>query len=501
MAAVRLAQARLPQIGRSVQIPVYDRGRLAQSIFHIGVGGFFRAHQAVYLDDLLQQPGSEEWGYCGIGLLPHDAVMRDALRAQDGLYTVLECSPAGETARVIGSMAGYLYAPEAPETVLERLASPECRIVSLTITEGGYYLDEGSGEFDAGHPDILRDLARPQAPRCSFGYLLEALDRRRRRGIAPFTVLSCDNLQHNGDLARRMLLAFAERRDPALARWVSRNGAFPNSMVDRIVPATNDAHHAEVRERFGIDDAWPVATEPFRQWVIEDCFPGGRPAWERVGAQMTATVEPYEKMKMRLLNGSHQALAYVGMLLGYETVHQAIGDPHILRLVHTLMDQEVTPLLATPQGIDLEDYKRTLLERFANPAIGDRLLRIGSEGSARMPKFILPSLREQLERGGPIDCLAFTVAAWFRFLGWEEREAKGLFVLDPLAAELTSAALGGAGDPRPLLALRTVFGRELATHTRFVECLQSMLQSLCEAGTRDTLAGVIMDKSARNTGP
>lgn len=485
---VKLSQASLPRLRPEVQVPAYDRSRVKPGLFHLGVGGFHRAHQAVYLDDLLQDGGHQQWGCCGIGLLPQDAAMRDALAGQDRLYTVLERSAQGDRARVVGALVDYLYAPGATEAVLGRLAAPDCRIVSLTITEGGYYLDEGSGEFDERHPDIVHDLTHPHEPRCSFGYLLEALDRRRRAGLAPFTVLSCDNLPHNGDLARRMLLACAELRDPVLAHWLGEHAAFPNTMVDRIVPATTDAQRLLLRERFGINDAWPVATEPFRQWVIEDRFPGGRPSWELAGAQMTTDVAPYEKMKMRLLNGSHQALAYAGILLGYDYVHEAIGDSRIRRLVQTLLDDEVTPLLSVPAGIDLADYKRSLLERFANPAIGDTLQRIGSEGSARMPKFVLPSLREQLARSGPIDALAFTIAAWFRFLGWEEREGRGLQVIDPLAAELTAAAQRGGSDPRALLRIDKVFGAELATNAHLVERIESILESLRDNGASATLA-------------
>jgi len=491
VSATALNQANLPRLPAAVQVPAYDRAAVRPGLFHIGVGVFHRAHQAVYADDLLHQPGNEGWGYCGIGLLEPDGAMGDALQAQDGLYTVVERYTGGDRARIVGSIVDYRFAPANREAVLAGLTAPDCRIVSLTITESGYYLDEGSGAFDANHPDIVHDLAHPHAPLCSFGYLLEALERRRRAGLGPFTVLSCDNLPHNGDLARRMLLACAELRDPALARWVAEHAAFPNSMVDRIVPATTDVHRALVRAGFGIEDTWPVATEPFRQWVIEDRFPAGRPPWERVGVQMTDDVEPYERMKMRLLNCSHQALAYAGLLLGYDTVDAAIADADIRRLVETLMDREITPLLATPAGIDLADYKRTLLERFANPAIGDTLQRIASEGSARMPKFVLPSLREQLECGGPIDSLAFIVAAWFRFLGWEERESRALRVIDPLVEQLTDAARRGGSDPLPLLALQPVFGTELAVNRRLVAAIGSMLAGLCENGARETLATLV----------
>ncbi len=484
---IKLNTANLSRLPANVRVPTYDRKAVAQSIVHIGVGGFYRAHQAVYLDDLLHQSGSTEWGYCGVGLLSHDQRIRDVLLSQDCLYTVVERSAAGDQARVIGSVLNFLYAPDDPEAVLEKMASPECRIVALTITEGGYYVNEGSGEFNADHPDIVHDLQNPHQPRCSFGYLLEALERRRDRGLGPFTIMSCDNLQHNGAVAKKMLLAFAERRDPELASWLAEQGAFPNSMVDRITPATTDEHRALVREQFGIEDAWPVPTEPFMQWVIEDHFPTGRPAWEQVGAQMTSDVLPYEKMKMRLLNASHQAMCYIGMLLGHQYAHEAMEDPQIRALVRTMMDAEVTPLLTPVAGVDVEDYKNTLMERFSNPTIRDQLPRIGTEGSARMPKFILPSILEQLPRGGQIKMLSFTVAAWFRYLKGEDDQGQPLPLNDPLADKLQAAARSGGREPDALLGLTELFGETLPNSPAFVDEVRRALNSFYDQGARATL--------------
>lgn len=485
---IGLNQANLGRFSSAVQIPTYDRRSVARSIVHIGVGGFFRAHQAVYLDDLLHRPGHAEWGYCGVGLLKHDERMRDVLLPQDCLYTVVERSADGDRARVIGSLLDFLHAPSDPEAVLEKMASPDCRIVSLTITEGGYYVNEGTGEFNDTHPDIVHDLQHPHQPQCSFGYLAEALDRRRARGLPPFTVMSCDNLQHNGDVARKMLLAFVERRDPTLSRWLAENGAFPNSMVDRIVPATTDEHRALVKEQFGIEDAWPVGTEPFKQWVIEDNFPNGRPAWEDVGAQMTSDVLPYEKMKMRLLNASHQAMCYIGMLLGYQYAHEAMADPRIRKLVQSMMDEEVTPLLTTPAGIDLDVYKQTLIERFSNPTIRDQLSRIGTEGSARIPKFVLPSIVEQLQRGGPSRLLTFTVACWFRYLTGTDDQGRTMPVIDPMKDKLMEHARRGGRDPGAMLSLNELFGAALTGSPVFVDQLRQALESFYDQGTEATLA-------------
>jgi mannitol 2-dehydrogenase len=488
---IKLNQSNLGLIGSAVQVPTYDRYCAQQSIVHIGVGGFHRAHQAVYLDDLLHQPGHSGWGICGVGLLKQDYRMRDALLPQDCLYTVVETRRAGDYARVIGSLLSFLYAPEDPQAVIEKMADPECRIVSLTITEGGYYVNQGTGEFDDNYPDIIHDLHYPHDPSCSFGYLAEALDRRRQRGLPPFTIMSCDNLQQNGDVAKKMILAFTERRDPALSQWLAENGAFPNSMVDRITPATTDEHRLLVREKFGIDDAWPVVTEPFKQWVIEDHFPNGRPAWEQGGAQMTSDVVPYEKMKIRLLNASHQALCYIGMLLGYEYVHEAIADGDIRKLVQTLMDVEVTPLLPEVPGIDLEEYKRTVIERFANPAIKDQLLRIGAEGSVRIPKFVLPSILEQLARGGPIKMLSLTVASWFRYLAGSDDFGRAMPIIDPLADKLQLHLRRGGVDPSALLGIGELFGDVLPRSEVFHSQVSHALQSLYEKGARATLATYI----------
>lgn len=484
--AIQLKQAALAHLPPGIPVPAYDRQSVVQSIVHIGVGGFYRAHQAVYLDDLLQLPGHAEWGYCGVGLLKHDAGIRDALLSQDCLYTVIERSAEGDFPRVIGSVLDFLFAPDDPEAVLEKMAHPETRIVSLTITEGGYYINQGSGEFDRHHPDIVHDLAHPHAPVCSFGYLAEALERRRQRGLQPFTVMSCDNLQNNGDVTRKMLLAFTALRDPALSKWLAEHCEFPNSMVDRITPATTDEHRDLVKEKFGLDDAWPVMTEPFRQWVIEDHFSGGRPAWELVGAQMTTDVLPYEKMKLRLLNASHQALCYIGMLLGYEYAHQAMADPSIRKLVRDMMDIEVTPLLPEVEGINLSEYKKTLIERFSNPAIRDQLSRIGTEGSARIPKFVLPSIREQLERGGPISLLSFTVACWFRYLTGIDDLGRPMPIIDPFADKLREHAIRGGADPRTLLSLRELFG-DLSDSLVFIEHVTHALSSLYEQGARAAL--------------
>jgi mannitol 2-dehydrogenase len=485
--AVELRQETLKSLPAGVKVPSYDRAALPHAIVHMSLGGFHRAHQAVYLDDLLHLDGPR-WGICGVGLLPQDARMRDVMRAQDCLYTVVERSAAGNRARVIGSIVECLHAPADPQKVVEKMASPDCRIASLTITEGGYYVNQGTGQFNDAHPDIQRDLAHPHEPSSSFGLLAEALDRRRQRGLPPFTVQSCDNLQGNGDVTRKMFLAFASLRDRALGAWLSEKGSFPNAMVDRITPATTDEHRALVRDEIGIADGWPVVTEPFKQWVIEDRFPLGRPQWERVGAQMTSDVHPYEMMKIRLLNASHQALCYIGMLLGYRFADETMADADIRKLVETMMNVEVTPLLPDVPGIDLAQYKRTLVERFSNPTLRDQLARIGTEGSARIPKFVLPSVLERLERGGPMRALCFTVAAWFRYLTGKDDRGQPLPMNDPILEELTRRARAGGEDPRQLLGLRELFGDVLPASKVFVGQVEEHLHAFYRQGSRAALA-------------
>jgi mannitol 2-dehydrogenase len=486
---VKLDNTSLESLPSNVRGPAYDRRNIGDGIVHIGVGGFHRAHQAVYVDDVIAETGANQWGICGVGLLQHDSRMRDALVPQDCLYTVVERGPGADTkARVIGAMTSFLFAPENTEAVLEKMASAEIRIVSLTITEGGYYLDPETGESNLDHPDIEHDLQHPAQPVGAFGYLAEALDRRRQRGLQPFTVMSCDNVQSNGDVTKRMLLAFAGRRDPSLRDWIAERGAFPNSMVDRITPATTDADRAAIRETYGIDDAWPVVTEPFRQWVIEDAFCDGRPSWERVGVQMTSDVHPYETMKLRLLNASHSAMGYLGFLAGFEYIHEVIADERFRTFVVDFMDEEVTPILEDVPGIDLASYKKALVERFSNPAIKDQVSRICMDGSAKIPKFILPTVREQLQRGGPTRRASLVIASWCRAMAGADDQGAKIEILDPMAGTLSERARAAERDPRKFLNIKEVFAEDLPQSEVLVEQVREALESLYDQGARKSLA-------------
>jgi mannitol 2-dehydrogenase len=400
----------------SVTPVTYDRRAITPGIVHIGVGNFHRAHEAFYVDRLLRIGNAATWGISGIGIMPADARVRDALRSQDLEYTLIERHPRGiDHAIRIGAIVEYLYAPEELDRVLERLAARSTRIVSLTVTEGGYNISDATGEFDAEAPAVVAD-ARPGAqPTTVFGIVTAGLRRRRERGVPPFAVLSCDNLPANGAVARDSFVAFAAMVDPELAAWMRDNVAFPSAMVDRITPVTTDADRRWVRERFGVEDAWPVVTESFSQWIVEDHFPAGRPRLEHVGVQMVDDVRPYELMKLRLLNASHQAMAYFGLMNGDLYVDKAASDPLLIELMTRYMDEEATPTLEPVPGVDLDAYKVELLERFSNPYVGDTLARLATDGSDRIPKFVVPVARERRAAGQDAPLTAAIIASWARY--------------------------------------------------------------------------------------
>ena len=472
-------------------MPAYDRELVTPGVVHFGVGGFHRAHQAMYHDRLLNQGTALDWGICGVGVMLADRKMKRALDAQDGLYTlVLKHSDGTYEPRVIGSIVEYLFAPDDPEAVIVKMTAPSTRIVSLTITEGGYNISDVTGEFDAANPDVIHDLEPDAVPRTTFGLITEALRRRRELGLAPFTVMSCDNLQGNGHLSRKVFTTFARLRDPELGDWVERETCFPACMVDRITPVTTDADRAEVRERFGIDDLWPVVCEPYTQWVLEDTFTAGRPAYEKVGVQLVEQVEPYELMKLRLLNGSHQALCYFAYLAGYRLVHEAAQDPLFRAFLLGYMEEEATPTLPPVPGVDLEGYKHTLIERFSNPQVRDTIARLCAQSSDRIPKWLLPVIREQLAVGGEIRRSAAVVASWARYAEGVDERGEPIEVVDRFADSLTRLARRERTEPGAFIANRDLFG-DLADDKRFVAAYRSALDSLHQRGARATLQSLV----------
>jgi len=496
--SVALSARTLPAVADLLATPSYDRGELAHGVVHIGVGGFHRAHQALYHDRLLNAGDAREWGICGLGVMDADRRMQEALDAQDGLYTLVEKHADGTyDPRVIGAITAYLFAPDDPEAAIEKLADPTTRIVSLTVTEGGYGISDVTGEFDPSSPDIAHDLEPGATPRTTFGLVTEALRRRRERGLGAFTVMSCDNLQGNGRLARLAFTTFARLRDSELAEWVEREVAFPNSMVDRITPATTDADRREVRERFGVEDRWPVVCEPFIQWVLEDAFSAGRPRYEDAGVQVVADVEPYELMKLRLLNAGHQALAYFGHLCGHELVHEAAQDPLFRALLREYMDEEATPTLDPVPGVDLDDYKQTLIERFSNPEVRDTIARLAAESSDRIPKWLVPVIRAQLENGGQIRCSAGIVASWARYAEGVDEQGRPIEVVDRLKDEVMAIARRQKDEPDAFIANRELFG-DLAANERFATAYREALRSLHERGARATLEWLVSSQEDRH---
>jgi mannitol 2-dehydrogenase len=485
--SLKLNSQNLSQL-HNVTVPTYQRQDVKQGIVHVGVGGFHRAHLAVYVDTLLEQFNVQDWSICGVDLQPFAAPMRDALAQQDNLYTMIECDTEGTSARVVGSITDYLFAPDNSEAVIEKMAHPDTHIVSMTVTESGYYMNENTHELQTDHPDIAADLAGQNPPKTVFAYLYAALARRHAAGLRPFTVMSCDNMQKNGDISRNMLLAFARHQNPEVADWIAANGAFPNSMVDRITPRTSEEHKAQLAENFGVEDSWPVVTEVFHQWVLEDKFVDGRPPFEKAGVQVVPNVhkvEEYELIKLRLLNASHSAMGYAGYLAGFTYIHEVIADATFRKYIHGMMQEEVKPLLPQIPGVSIDDYCTTLLKRFSNPTLKDELPRICLGGSGKIPQFIMPSIAEQIQSGGPLRRLTLCAAAWFRYLNGVDEQGKPFKLDDPMAEMLQAKARESALS---VLDVKILFGDDLRSDQRFISELKDALASLDREGARATIA-------------
>lgn len=485
---MNLNNSTLGQLNHEVSVPNYGRDKLKHGIVHIGVGGFHRSHQAVYTHRLLQEKGDTDWSICGVGLRAGDKAMQQVLSSQDHLYTLIELGPEGARApTVIGSISDFLFAPDEQDAVIEKMASQEVKIVSLTITEGGYNVDDSTGRFNADHPDVCHDLENPQQPRSVFGYLTEALRRRRERNLPPFTVMSCDNLPENGKVARGALLAFANLRDPDLAAWIEAEVSFPGSMVDRITPGTGDQHRQWLRDQYDVEDGWPVICEPFCQWVLEDDFCNGRPEWEKVGVQFTDNVAPYERMKIRLLNASHSAMAYLGYLSGYRYTHEVMADERFSQFIRNFMDEDVTPVLGPISGIDIPAYKQTLIERFSNPQMGDQLARLCMDGSSKIPKFLVPTIESLVKGGHSLTRVALVVASWALYLRGEDERGEKHKVDDPVAGRLQAAVSNRASLSQEFLGMADIFGPILAGSRAFEDAFNAALDGLETHGVMATL--------------
>jgi mannitol 2-dehydrogenase len=483
--AIPLRANTIGRLPDTVTVPRYALAQRHAGIVHLGLGGFHRAHMARYTHELMQQdPAALAWSIAGAGLLPSDRRMAESLGPQDGLYTLVERSGSGEKVSAIGSVAEVIYAGDSSVALLEAIARPDVRIVSLTVTENGYCLNPATRQFDPGHALIRADLAAPETPRSAIGIIVEAYRRRMQAQRPAFTALSCDNIQHNGNVLRAAALALARLRDPKLAAWIDARGAFPNTMVDRITPVTAAADIEYLERTYGIADRWPVFCEDFSQWVIEDRFIAGRPAWERVGAQFVPDVTPYEMMKLRLLNCSHLAVAALGRLAGYSYIHEAMEDALLHRLMAALMDRETGPTLPPVPGIDLAAYKRTLIARFANPAIRDTVERVNTD--APLNVLVVP-ITARLEMNGSVDLLALSLAGWIRRVRGVDEQGQPIDVRHPLAALLREKAEEGGPDPAPVLSVTQLFG-SLGDDARLVAPLRRWLGALYELGARRTLA-------------
>lgn len=485
------AESRLPE-GSTFRIPTYEREGLVPGVVHFGVGGFHRAHQAMYQDELLGLGEGREFAIAGMGVLPGDKRMRDILREQDFLYTLIARFPDGhEDIRVIGSIVDYVWAPEDPAGAVEYLAQPNIRIVSLTVTEGGYNFNQITHEYDLENPLVAADLADPENPRTVFGLVVAALKLRRERGIAPFTVRSCDNIQANGDLAKKVFTAHADALDPELGTWIREEVSFPNSMVDRITPATTDEDRAYVREALGYEDGWPVVTEDFIQWVMEDNFVDGRPDFAKVGVQMVEDVEPYEKLKLRMLNSSHQGLCYFAHLAGYGIVDEAVSDPLISEFLMRYMLEEGKPTLDPLPDTDVDEYARTLISRFTNKYVKDTVPRLCAESSDRIPKWLVPVVQDNLRDGGQVELSAAIVASWARYAEGIDEEGKAIQIVDNAEDKVRAAAQAQlAGDELAFLRDRDFFG-DLVDDERFTTPYLETLRSLHEVGSKKTLEKIL----------
>ncbi len=488
-----LSRAALSQLPQHVRKPAHDSSQLETGIVHLGVGAFHRAHQAVYTDDVIQS-GDLRWGTVGASLRAADT--RDALKPQDWLYMVAEADQAGERLRVIASLKDVLVAPESPEALIAAMCQPSVKIISMTVTEKGYCHDPATGELNEAHPDILHDLANPASPRSAPGFIARAIELRRKNNLAPFTVLCCDNLPANGHTVHKVVSRLGALQSADLGAYIGNEIAFPSTMVDRIVPTTTDQDRQRIAATLGVKDSWPVMTEAFTQWVVEDRFPSGRPEW---AATFVSDVGPFETMKLRLLNGSHSCIAYLGYLAGHETVAAAMQNADLARFVRRLMDEESTPTLNVPSGTDVEGYKAALINRFQNSALRHRTWQIAMDGSQKLPQRLLGTARDRLKSGASIDCLALGVAAWMRYATGVDEKGQPIDVRDPLRDELRrradAAGLVASQLAPALLSIEEIFGKDLAESQRFVSSVTSALDNLITQGASPTLKAMKGQKS------
>ncbi len=479
--AVPLRADTLGSLSAEIKKPLYRREDLTPGIVHIGVGNFHRAHLAWYLHRLMQQGQAKDWAIVGAGVRPADAEMREKLLAQDCLTTLVELGPDGTSAEVCGSMIGFLPVEEGNGALIAQIANPSTRIVSLTVTESGYFVNPATGSFEQDHRDIAFDVAHPETPRTAFGAIVVALARRRATGLGPITIQSCDNLRGNGDIARSTIVSLACLTDPDLAGWIDANCSFPNSMVDCIVPATGPAEIGLARS-LGVDDAVPVTHEDYRQWVMEDDFCAGRPNWENVGATIASSVHGYETMKIRVLNAGHQVLANAGELLSVGTIAECMAHPQISAFFRKVQHEGIAPYVAPVPEKTPGEYIALIEKRFSNPAIHDTIRRVAYDGSARHSGFVVPILREALAAGGSVSGLSLVEALWARMCAGTREDGTTIEPNDPDWTDLLAAAEAARSRPRAWLEQRGIYG-SLAEEPRFAEAFEKWLGVVWSEGT------------------
>ncbi|MDP9839816.1 fructuronate reductase [Neorhizobium huautlense] len=485
---MRLSNASAARLGAFVDRPAFDRREVSPGIVHIGLGAFCRAHLAVYTEDVIAK-GASDWGIVGVDTI--STAVRDALKPQDCLYTLLSRDNGDDSLRVVGSIIDVMISSDQRREIFELMCTPEIRIVTLTVTEKGYCQDAATGLLDEQHPAVIADLANPTEPNSIPGFLTEALRLRKQAGHPPFTVLVCDNLAQNGTKVHRLVSRFAELRDADLGQFIRDNVSFPCTMVDRITPATQDADRETVAGRLGVQDAWPVVTEPFRQWVIEDQFPLGRPDWEKAGAIMVDDVLPFEMMKLRCLNGAHSTLAYLAVVAGIDTISDAMTDASLPKIIRQLWDNDLIPSLAAVPGTDVKTYTHELEARFQNTGVRHLTLQISSDGSQKLPPRLLEAARELYAAGTEPKVIPLTVAAWMRFLSGKSESGMAYTISDPHADKLTAIFANAENDPErladSLFTVRDIFGDDLPTNQHFRSSVIGHLRSLITYGTAKTL--------------
>ncbi|MFI3319790.1 MAG: mannitol dehydrogenase family protein [Rikenellaceae bacterium] len=470
----------------------YSREKIKTSILHFGVGNFHRAHLQYYTNELLGSEDQSQWGICGAMLMPQDEKLYNTLKSQEGQYTLTVCGRDGVNEIFkIGSLVELLWSGDDVEAIINKVANPEIRIITLTITEGGYNTDKSSGEFIYENEAIQNDLNNPLSPKTVFGYVAEGLRRRVANGGAPVTILSCDNLQHNGDTCKRVFNAFVSKQDPQLAEWMSTNVTFPNSMVDRITPATTPADVERINETLDAHDGAPVYCEDFIQWVVEDNFIAGRPAWERVGVEFTSDVDPFEKMKLSLLNASHTLLSYPSFVAGYRKVDAALRDRNIWQFIRDFMDKDVTPYVPAPENTDLELYKKTLLERFANLAVSDQIARLCGDGASKFPVYVMPIAAEMVKNGDDMTRIAFLIASYRHYLRYRIDDNNAKYdIFEPWLTEEDNNLIADS-DPKAFLAASPFSSVDLASSEQFVALYVDMVAKISNEGAMATLLTII----------